>query len=446
MLTKNLRREDQNCLAYILIYGLVGMMTGLVFDALVTYLLAVSPATANSMAAFMGLATFLAAFFAALAPRIGFKILISLAALTTAAALILVALTRNPLLTGTGVVLMISGTTLFDVIFSPFIAAYTTSDNRTSYFSKALFVNILGIIIGTALGGPLIVWSYAVRLRLPYQQALLLTRSLESLDPTQFQAYIQSHRLILLLFALIPILMLWPALRIKESPADHQAEAEPTAAAVIKGASRQGILRSKLGMPSLLRKPILLFMLFVILMRLSGALIVPQLSIYLTNIGINRVTVSLLGTVQYIAMLIFVLFSNQVMRLMGKVKAIAVLCLASAPFMIILANGYHFKSSAVLIIGTALFIRAGLVNTIVPIVNTLSMELIPRNLRSLYSSLIFVMQSIAQIAVGLFAGLYLLKDKAGYANAYYYSAVIFIIAQLILLFFFAKSHNQPHLD
>lgn len=423
-------RYQQNCMSYIMIYAIIGVMAGFIFDALVTYLMAISPDIAKSMASYMGIATFAASFIAILAPRVGFKKIIFFATILTSASLILISYTQNQWLIGAGLLLIIAGTTLFDIMLSPFIAAYTTLNNRAALFTRAAFASTLGIIIGASLGGPLIVWVFAHNLNVPYQEAMLLTKSLESLNPVQHASYINSHRIILVLFAAISLLMILPGLRIKEQPEDHKSQS----------ASKP---ETSNNYSQLLNKYVVLFMIFTILTRFSGSLIVPQLSIYLTNIGINRVTISILGTLQYFSILVFMAFSTKIVQKLGQVYAVAVLCLTSVPFMLILANGYSYGGNAEFIIGTALFFRAGLVNAATPVISTLTMELISKNHRSLYSSILFIMQSISQVLAGLFAKYYLLKEEIGYAYSYYYAALLYILAIVILTAFFTKKYNRP---
>lgn len=43
---------------------------------------------------------------------------------------------------------------------------------------------------------------------------------------------------------------------------------------------------------------------------------------------------------------------------------------------------------------------------------------------------------------GLFTEFYLFNTPNGYANAYYIAAVIYVIASVLLLVFFAKKYNR----
>ncbi len=422
-------RHYKNSMSYIMIYAIIGMMSGLIFDVMLTYLLSVSPDTANSIASYMGLSTFAASSIAILAPKTGFKRIMLLAIIVTAFSLLLISSAQSQWLISLGVFLVITGTALFDVMLSPFIAAHTTERNRADFFTKASFSSVLGIILGTSIGGPSLVWLFSNKLNISYSEGMTLTKNLGTLSFEQYSYYVSSHRVILILFAAISLLMIIPTFRIKEIAEDYKAE--------ISSESNKNV-----SFLMLVNKYIILFMLYSVLSRFAASLIMPQLPIYLTDIGINRVNISILGTLQYFAILIFIVFSAKIVKKFGQVYTIAALCLSSVPFMIILANGYHYGSNVELFVGAALFFRAGLVNAATPVINSLTMELVSKNYRSLFSSLLFAMHSLSQIAAGLFAKNYLLNQDFGYAYAYYYAAGIYIIVNGILLIFFTRKYNH----
>jgi MFS family permease len=176
--------------------------------------------------------------------------------------------------------------------------------------------------------------------------------------------------------------------------------------------------------------------------RFAASLIVPNVSIYLTDIGVDRATVSILGMLQYVAILIFMPFSAKIAERIGQVNTIAFICFISVPFMFILGNGYNYGSGVEIIIGAALFFRAGLANTAAPATNSLTMELVPKSHRPLFASLVFVTQGIAQISAGFFTKYYLFNTAHGYANAYYYAAILYTFAHVMLLAVFSKKYNR----
>lgn len=427
---KDLQKQHyKNCIAFIVIYALTGIMVGLIYDILITYLMAVSPEAAKGIASYMGAAAFAASALAALAPKTGYKRIMLSAPLIVAASLVLISYSTSIPLIGTAVFFLITGTTVFDVILAPYIAAYTASADRTSFFTKASYANIVGIILGTLAGGPIIVWIFSKKLGVSFYEAKLLTSSINSLNPEQLSYYTSSYRNVLMGFAVISILMLIPTFSIKESKEDYKIEPK------VENNNASWL-------SPLMSKYIVLFLVYTIISRFAASLIAPNVSIYLTNIGINRAAVSVLGMLQYLAILIFMPFSAKIAERIGQINTIAFICFISVPFMFILGNGYNYGNGTEIVVGAALFFRAGLANTVAPVVNSLTMELVSKNYRSIFASLIFVIQGLAQISAGLFTKYYLFNTAHGYANAYYYAAALYIFAHVMLLGIFSKKYNR----
>jgi MFS family permease len=171
------------------------------------------------------------------------------------------------------------------------------------------------------------------------------------------------------------------------------------------------------------------------------------MSTYLTDIGIVRAAISIIMTLQDIAILLFLPFSTRIAGRFGKVSAIALVSFATIPFMIILANGYNYGGNTELIAGGALLVRAGFANISGPIVSSLTMELVDKNYRSVYASLIYVVTGLAQIPAGTFTKYYLFNTAHGYANAYFYAIALYIAANIMFISVFAQKYNKnPELE
>lgn len=442
---QNTKRHHQNSMVFIFLYGVVGVITGLMFDALFTYLSYVSPDTSKGIASYMGAATLVAAFIAIFAPKIGYKRIMAAAFMSITSALILIANTTNLVFLVVALLFIMSGTTMFDIILAPFIAAHATDTNRTRLYTQSSIACVLGIILGTSLGGPMIVWIFSADLGCSYQSAMTLTQNINALNTSQFAAYIHANKLVILAFAGMTFLSLLFVLLIKENKSDYtHATKVPVEVPIEVPIEKKAIFSNYF--KALTNKYVLLFLLYTIIGRFAAALIAPQISLYLTKLGIDRASISFLGTLQYVSILGFTALSPWLVRKMGQVYAIAFLGFASIPFMAIMANGNNLGNSMVFIIGAALFFRAGFSNASIPAVNALTMTLVTKNDRSLYASLIFVMQSVAQIIAGYFGKVFLFSQPKGYATAYYYAAVIYVLANLLLIGIFAKKYNRPQIE
>ena len=73
---KELRRFNSNSWIFIISYAFMGLMSGVAFDVLVTFLQQVHISTASSFSLFMGVSNFVCAAILILAPKFGYKKLI----------------------------------------------------------------------------------------------------------------------------------------------------------------------------------------------------------------------------------------------------------------------------------------------------------------------------------------------------------------------------------
>lgn len=141
-------------------------------------------------------------------------------------------------------------------------------------------------------------------------------------------------------------------------------------------------------------------------------------------------------------MVIFLLISPWVVKKVGNVIALGGLALLSIPFMLIIAKGKMFGSCMVLAVGIGLFFRSGFMNCANPLMNSLPMEFVPKNVLPAYNSLIFVAGGVTSIIAGLFTKYFLFKIPGGYSKAYYVTAVIYVLASILLIVVYNKKYNR----
>jgi len=423
------KRLKYNSWMFVVTYIFMGIVSGALFDALVTFLQLASPETAKSFASFMGAATFLAAGMMFFAPKIGYKKIMAVGPIASIIALLLINYSTSTVLLSVATLALNIGVTLFDVVLPPYLAAYTTPENRAKFFSTAIWTNVVGMVVGTYVGGPVIVMRFASRMGISYSSAKALTEKVDSFTAVQNAAYTSAHKDFLLMFVVISILALIPILMIKEVKADYRT--------VTTNKEKQ-----KFDWSIFSNKYVVLFLVYTAFIRFGASLICPYFSVFLGKLGIDRATVSTLVTSQYAAMVIFMIISPYIVKKMGQVKTLGWLSLASIPFMLIIANGNLFGSAVAVAVGVALFLRSGFMNATNPVANSLPMEFVSKDLRPAYNSVIFVVQGLMQILAGMFTKGFLFKTNAGYSIAYYITAVLYTIACVFLLVVFTKKYNR----
>lgn len=253
---------------------------------------------------------------------------------------------------------------------------------------------------------------------------------ISSLSNVQKGVYIEAHKKVLVPFVLVLILSIIPILLIKETSQDY--------------CSSKGKSNSKLNFKASYSKYAFLYLIYVVICKIAVSLIVPYASIYLGTLGINRASVSMIMTAQYLAILVFMPFAPFFIKKFGQVNMLAWFSLAAVPFMLIIGNGGIPGLSTLSIISTSLFFRSGLINATGPVFSSLPMELVEKNYRPAYSSIIFIAQGISQTITAVFARNLLFKSTAGYGKAYFIAGLLFTLAQVILLLNFAKLYGKQN--
>lgn len=429
---QELKRFNFNSWAYIISYAFMGLMSGVAFDILVTFLQQVNISTARSFSTYMGVSSFVCAAILILVPKVGYKKLIIAGPLVIIVALLAISYIDVKFIYPIATLAILVGVTLFDVILPPYLTAYTTEDDRTKVFSRAMYINVVGMVIATWFGGTIAVSRFASRLGITKEQASSLTENIKGMSSYQLHEFVLAQRDILLMFVIIALLSLIPLLFIKEKKQDYYEETHE---------------KRKFDWSIFKNKYVLLWLVYFAMIRFGASLIVPYFSVFLNNeLGISRATTSHLVSSQYFAMVIFLFISPWVVKKLGNVIALGGLALLSIPFMLIIANGKIFGGAMVFAVGAGLFFRSGFMNCANPIMNSLPMEFVSKNTRPAYNSLIFVAGGVTSIIAGQFTKFFLFKIPGGYSKAYYITAVIYTLAAILLLVVYTKKYNRHKND
>ncbi|MDO7205895.1 hypothetical protein Q5M85_19160 [Paraclostridium bifermentans] len=100
-----------------------------------------------------------------LAPKLGYKKLIITGPIMTIAALIAISFVDVSFIYPVATLAILVGVALFDVVLPPYLTAYTTEKERTKVFSRALYINVIGMVLATWFGGTIAVSRFASRLK-----------------------------------------------------------------------------------------------------------------------------------------------------------------------------------------------------------------------------------------------------------------------------------------
>jgi hypothetical protein len=431
------KRHIWNIKMFIISFTLSNLISGVIYDTYINYLQEVARPVATSFWSYYGYATFISAIMVLLVNKIGYKWTLLFCPVTSLGALVAILALDMPALYQVMTVLSLVGLQLHYAILAPYIAAHTNKTNRTLWYSRTYWIGYAGWALTTYLGGYLTVSRFATRIGQGFPKAQELTRYIEELSPAFRELYLKANGDVLFMTAVIAGVSFIPVLLIRENKLDYASDNEMQAKESFKE-------KFQLIYKTITDKYVLSFVGYWALISFGMGLFTPYYTIFLNrNLHIDRSTASLLVSISYIAMVIFIIFTPKLVKKYGQIVILAGVLLLSIPFMLVIANGDKFGIFMIPIVGISLFMRSGLANLGGPIDSSLPMEVVPKRLRPTMSLIVNSVAGLMSIVAGSFTGNILFKDQSGYKNGYYLAGILYVVASLILIKVFMKKYNFP---
>lgn len=430
-------RNHWNIVMFIISFVINNLVSGIIYDTYVNYLQEVAVNIATSFWAFYGYATFISALALFFVPKLGYKKLILFCSGACTVSLLSIIFLNSPKIFYFTTLLALVGLQLHYTMLSPYIATYTEGmgDTRIKWYTRAYYMGYVGYFLATYLGGVLTVKMFSMRADITYSVAKKATEYIANFTPELKSAYLQGNQDILLITAIISAIAMIPAFLIKETKEDY----------IINGnTSSEKSLTSRIQVMAqiLLKKEALIYLTYWAMVSFAMGLFSSYFTVYLNrNLHIDKATSSLMVSISYLAIVLFMLFTPFLVRKLGQVNTISTMLLVSIPFMLIIANGEKFGTFKIGLVGIALFMRAGIANISSPADNSLAMTIADKNLRPIFASVVNFVAGIVSILSGLFTGHVLFTTQAGYKNAYYLAAGLYFMASIIV-FVGLKKYNR----
>ncbi len=433
------QRHKRNLLLFIVSYVINNLASGILYDTYVNYLQEVSLNVATSFWAFYGYATFLSALLLLLVPKSGYKKLLFFCAAATSAAFFCVVYIKSEAVFYLSTLLALTGVQLHFIMLAPYVAAYTSSAGSKSidWYTRTYYMGYVGYFLTTFLGGAATVKLFSAHAGVTYEKARELTEYITDVTGSTKAAYLDGNRDILIITGIVTMLSMIPIFFIKEEREDFTAtDSRQDAKQSFKEKAHDIIT-------VLFRKDALMYLLYWALISFAMGLFTSYYTVFLNrNLHIDKATSSLLVSISYVAIVIFMLFTPYAVKKLGTVGTICFTVLLSVPFMLIIANGDHFGKAMIPMVGLGLFMRAGLANLGSPAESSLSMMIAPKDLRPAFTSVVNFMAGIVSIISGNFTGKILFVTQEGYRTAYYIAAVLYFLAALVMITLFKKYNRE----
>lgn len=423
---KSDRRYLWNLCMFTVSFVISNLVSGIIYDVYVNYLQEVGREVAVSFWSYYGYSAFISAALLLLIPKIGYKALLLFCAATCTAAIGAILFFDNTYLYALTTLLALSGLQLHFAILSPYIAAYTKKDNKINWYSRVYYIGYSGYFLTTFLGGMVTVKFFSMRGHILYDEARKLTEYIEDMAPDIYNAYLQGNKDVLLLTGILSALAFIPVCLIKEQRSDYQMTAPKEKIA----------LSQKISMyrRAIFNKYTMTYLIYWAMINFGMGLFTSYYTVFLNrNLHIDRATASFMVSFSYLALVLFMLFTPYIVKKIGQVNTLGGVSLLSIPFMLIIANGDKFGALMIPVVGFALFMRSGLVNLSYPVDSSLSMEIVDKQLRPIFATVINVVAGLASVVSGWVTGNILFVTQEGYRTAYYIAAVFYAVGCTLLL-------------
>lgn len=434
------KRHIWNIWMFILSFALSNLISGVVYDVYINYLQDVARPIATSFWSYYGYATFISASLVLLVNRIGYKWTLLICPVTCFAAFMTVLYVDIPVLYQLTSILVLVGLQLHYAILAPFIAAHTSLDNKTLWYSRTYWIGYGGWVLMTYFGGFLTVARFASRLGETFEFAKAQTKFIETFSPQMKAIYIASNQDVLVVTAAVAAVSIIPVLLIREHKEDYNPALSDDACVNVNEQLKGKV---KLLREYLMNRYVVSYIVYWALINFGMGLFTPYFSVFLNrSLHMDRVTASLLVSLSHVALVLFMMFTPRAVKKFGQIITLAGVSLISIPFMIMIANGDKFGVYAVPVVGFALFMRSGFMNLGYPIDSALPMEIVPSAMRPVMSFFVNSVAGLSGILSGWYTGNVLFVAESGYRNGYYIAAVCYLAGCMLLLVVFSRRFNR----
>lgn len=425
-------RYKRNCFVYILLYGLLGGVSGITLNTMISYLDIIAPKVITGLNIYTAIGQVIVAILLLYVHKVGYKKILLIAPAIIVISLVATILTENVTIVAISYILITAGVSLYDFMYPLMYTSYVPRKKRTSMMSLVMCVNLIVQAIVAFFGGKFVVWILSIKEQISYTKASILSSDYNNMSHHVLENYIFGYKAIIVVAIILTVLAFFSAFLLKEKRQDY-----------VEIEAAENDTKQSLNFKILAKKDVVLWLIFLGLTQIGILLVVPYFPIYLNNfLHIQRGTVSTIISLQTLAMVIGYAFAPWLEKKLGSVVSNAVTTIACIPMMLLIARGNIFGSSVAIMIGIIMFIRSGLANTAMPIQQSLQMILVSKDMRPAFSSLMTIVNAVIGIVVGLFTQNVLLKTNAGYGYAYYITSIFYFIASILLLIFFTKKYNR----
>lgn len=430
-------RYKRNVIVYLVVYGILGGVTGITNNELLSYLQIISPRIVAGITMCSSIVAFLTAASIMTVHWLGYRKLMLIAPPVTILSIVIMTASKSVVVVVGAYIVSQLFIGLYDILYPIMFASYVPKDKQTKLFTAVLIDNLACQSVVTLFAGNFVVWLFGKLAHLKYSLASYWSGYQSQMSANMLSHYTQAYRVVLWLAAAMMAIAFFISFLMKDQKSDYQSTASQE--------SKQGLtLRTLKG---LMTKPVLVFLTFIAIVHLGAMLVTPFIPIYLNNyLHIPRGMTANINTIQTVAMFIGYFGAPWLEKKFGTVVSIGLTTIVCAPLMITLGFGSALGTGSTLVVTVMIvyFLRSGIANAAMPIQNTLQMSIVDKDLRPAITALTQIVMAIVSFIDGLFTEFYLFRTMSGYATAYYIASGLYIVGSVILIIFLTKQYNRKN--
>ncbi len=277
-----------------------------------------------------------------------------------------------------------------------YITENTTKEQRINVFSLNFIVSNIGMMVASFIGGQ--ASSYM----------------------SNYYTETQSIKVIFIVSAIISLLALIPIYFMNEK--------ENLTSRDFKGCIK--------GYKNILNKKVMIFMIYNFIIGCGAGMVVPFFSVYLKySMNISDSLVGSILSISQVGCVIGGIIIPIIANKIGKERAVILSQVLSIPFLISIA----FPQGMMFLV-IAFFMRNGLMNMAMPLIQNLSMELVEKEDRTNLSSMMSLSMNISR-SVGIMIGGFMMENIS-YNSPYYLTIVLYIVAIVMFSYIYKDKTSQ----
>ncbi len=218
------KRFKWNAFVYILIYAILGAVSGITNNTMMSYMDIVVPDVVKGINIYSAISSLIVAVLLIYVHKFGYKKILLLSPIFTIPALLITAFTNNNTIIAISYVIIVAGVTSYDFMYPLMYTSYVPRKQRTKMMSAVMVVNLIVQTIMIFFGGKIVVGLFSMFQHISYSKASVLSSDSNTMSAAMLHNYTNAYRCIVALAAVFMCIAFFAAFLLREKPTDYTEE------------------------------------------------------------------------------------------------------------------------------------------------------------------------------------------------------------------------------